>query len=99
MHLANKDSKVVAHIGARGGVLNLQLLARKFALTEVRINSARPGVTRAARPGACAGELGLKAVCFATAAEACAGADIIVGPRAWKPDADPGCRRDPVRWW
>ena len=87
MHLANKDSKVVAHIGARGTAFsNLQLLARKFALTEVRINSARPE-SRERLAGRVRSELGLKAVCFDTAAEACAGADIIVeATRLEKPE-------------
>ncbi|MBK8064003.1 MAG: ornithine cyclodeaminase family protein [Betaproteobacteria bacterium] len=87
MHLAKKDSKVVAHIGARGTAFsNLQLLARKFALTEVRINSARPE-SRERLAARVRSELGLKAVCFATAAEACAGADIIVeATRLEKPE-------------
>jgi len=87
MHLARKDSRVVAHIGARGTAFsNLQLLARKFALTEVRINSARPE-TRERLAERVRKELGLSASCHDTAAGACEGADIIVeATRLEKPE-------------
>ena len=87
MHLAKKDSRIVAHIGARGTAFsNLQLLARKFPLTEVRINSAR-AETRERLAARVRSELGLKASCHDTAAEACAGADIIVeATRLEKPE-------------
>ena len=87
MHLARKDSTVVAHIGARGTAFaNIQLLARKFRLQEVRINSARPE-SRERLAARVEQELGLRARAVASAAEAVDGADIIVeATRLEKPE-------------
>ncbi len=87
MHLAPKDSTVVAHIGARGTAFsNIQLLARKFKLREVRINSARPE-SRERLAARVEEELGIRAKTFASAAEAVDGADIVIeATRLEKPE-------------
>ncbi len=78
MQLAQPQSTVLAHIGARGTAFaNIRLLARQFKLTEVRINSARTE-TRERLAERVQRELGLTARCFDRAADACEGADIIV---------------------
>jgi len=78
LHLAKKDSAVVAHIGARGTAFsNLRLLARKFDLREVRINSARPE-SRERLAERVEKELGLRARAFSSAAQAADGADIVI---------------------
>ncbi|MCX7159922.1 MAG: ornithine cyclodeaminase family protein, partial [Proteobacteria bacterium] len=87
MHLAPKDSTVVAHIGARGTAFsNIQLLARKFKLREVRINSARPE-SRERLAARVEQELAIRATTFASAAEAVDGADIVIeATRLEKPE-------------
>ena len=87
MHLAPKDSTVVAHIGARGTAFsNIQLLAHKFKLREVRINSARPE-SRERLAARVEQELAIRATTFASAAEAVDGADIVIeATRLEKPE-------------
>lgn len=87
MHLAPPDSGVVAHIGARGTAFaNLQLLARKFRLREIRINSARPE-SRERLAARVEQELGVRARTCASAAEAIDGADIVIeATRLEKPE-------------
>lgn len=78
MHLAPAESSVVAHIGARGTAFaNLRLLARKFRLREVRVNSARPE-SRDRLVARVEEELGIRARAYASAAEAVDGADIVI---------------------
>lgn len=87
MHLAPKDASVVAHIGARGTAFsNLRLLARRFRLREVRVNSARPQ-SRERLVARVEEELGIRAKAYASAAEAVDGADIVIeATRLEKPE-------------
>ncbi len=87
MHLAPKDSTIVAHIGARGTAFaNVRLLARKFKLREVRVNSARPQ-SRERLVARIEEELGIRAKAYASAAEAIDGADIVIeATRLEKPE-------------
>ncbi len=78
LHLARPDSRVLAHLGARGSAFsNIRLLAPHFPLQEVRIcsNRAEPRARLAARVEA---ELGLRAVPMEEAEQAAADADIVV---------------------
>lgn len=87
MHLAPKDSTVVAHIGARGTAFsNIRLLARKFKLREVRVNSARPE-SRERLVARIEQELGVRARACSSTAEAVDGADIVIeATRLAKPE-------------
>ncbi len=78
VHLARRDSKIVAHLGARGSAFsNLRFLASRFPLTEIRICSARPETrTRLARRVET--ELGVTAKALDDPAAAATGADIVV---------------------
>jgi alanine dehydrogenase len=77
-HLARPDSRVLAHIGARGTArYNLRYLAGLFDLEEIRVTSRRPE-SRAAFARAMSEELGREVVAVDTPAEAIDGADIIV---------------------
>lgn len=77
-HLARREASIVGHIGARGTAFsNLRLLASQFRLTEVRICSRR-AESRERLARRVEAELGLAARAVATAAEAAAGADIVV---------------------
>ncbi len=96
MHLARAESRIVAHLGARGTAFsNLRLLASKFPLTEIRIVSKRLE-TRERLAARVRSELGITAFPVASAAEAAAGADIVVEatrltePEALLHDADLG---------
>ena len=78
LHLANPQSRIVTHIGARGtAFMNLRLLAHHFPLDEVRINSARPE-SRERLAARVRHELGLHAVAVDDPAAAAAQADIVV---------------------
>lgn len=78
MHLAPEEAEVAAHIGARGTAFsNLRLLASKYSLSEVRINSARPE-SRDRLAARVEKELGVRARTFSSAAEAVEGADIVI---------------------
>ena len=78
LHLANPQSRIVAHIGARGtAFMNLRLLAHHFPLEEVRINSARPE-SRERLAARVRDELGLHATAVDDPAAAAAEADIVV---------------------
>jgi len=77
-HLARPDSRVVAHIGARGTAFsNLTALAELFDLAEIRIASKRPetGERLAEQVGA---RLGLSARAAPDVRTACDDADIVV---------------------
>ncbi len=77
-HLARREASIVGHIGARGTAFsNLRLLASQFRLTEVRICSRR-AESRERLAQRVEAELGVAARAVATAAEAAAGADIVV---------------------
>lgn len=78
LHLARPQSRIVAHIGARGTAFsNLRLLAAHFPLEEVRICSARPE-SRARLAARVQNELGLRALPIDDPAAAAAGADIVI---------------------
>ena len=78
LHLARPDSRVVAHVGARGtAFMNLRLLAHHFPLEEVRICSARPE-SRERLVARVQAELGIPAVAMDDPAVAAADADIVV---------------------
>ncbi len=78
VHLARPDSRIVAHLGARGTAFsNLRLLSMRFSLSEIRINSKRPE-TRERLAARVRSELGVAAYAVASPAEAAAGADIVV---------------------
>ncbi len=78
LHLARRESRVVAHIGARGSAFsNLRLLAAHFPLEEIRICSHR-AETRARLAERVTRELGVRAVAMDSVTEAAAGADIVV---------------------
>ncbi|MBV9734968.1 MAG: ornithine cyclodeaminase family protein [Acidisphaera sp.] len=78
VHLANPAAAIVGHIGARGTAFsNLRLLASRFPLREIRICSARPA-TRQRLAARVREELGIAAHAVESAAEAAAGADIVV---------------------
>lgn len=77
-HLARKDSRVVAHIGARGTAFgNLAALAASFELQEVRIASHRKE-TREALAREAKEKLGLNARAVDSIEAACRDADIVV---------------------
>ncbi|MFP6743421.1 MAG: ornithine cyclodeaminase family protein [Alphaproteobacteria bacterium] len=77
-HLARRDATVLGHIGARGSAFsNIAAVAASFALTEVRIASARPE-TRAALATRVEAELGIPARPVENAAAAARGAHIVV---------------------
>jgi alanine dehydrogenase len=77
-HLARRDATVLGHIGARGSAFsNIAAVAANFALTEVRIASARPE-TRAALATRVEAELGIPARPVENAAAAARGAHIVV---------------------
>ena len=77
-HLARKDSRVLAHIGARGTAYwNVRLLDRLFAFAEIRVHSRRPE-SRRAFAERLSRDLGKK-ITEASDWESCArGADIVV---------------------
>jgi ornithine cyclodeaminase len=77
-HLARRNSKVLAHVGARGTAYwNVRLLDRLFAFDEIRVHSRRPE-SRAAFAARLARDLG-KPVVATDDWEACVrGADIVV---------------------
>lgn len=77
-HLARKDSKVLAHIGARGTAYwNVRLLDRLFGFDEIRVHSRRPE-SRNAFAGRLARDLG-KPIKVTEDWESCVrGADIVV---------------------
>jgi ornithine cyclodeaminase len=78
LHLANPQSRIVGHIGARGtAFMNLRLLAHHFPIEEVRIGSARPE-TRERLATRVREELGLRAVAVDDPAAAAADADIVI---------------------
>jgi alanine dehydrogenase len=78
LHLASPQSRIVAHIGARGtAFMNLRLLAHHFPLEEVRICSARPE-SRERLAARVRQELKLRAVAMDDPAAAAADADIVV---------------------
>lgn len=77
-HLARRDATVLGHIGARGSAFsNIAAVATNFALTEVRIASARPE-TRAALATRVEAELGIPARPVENAVAAARGAHIVV---------------------
>ncbi len=78
MHLANPQSAVVGHLGARGTAFsNLRLLASQFPLREIRICSKR-AESRERLANRVREELGIEARAVDSAAEAAAGADIVI---------------------
>jgi alanine dehydrogenase len=77
-HLARRDARVVAHLGARGTAFqNLKLLANEFDLEEIRISSRRPE-SRERLAARVRDELGVTGVAVEDTAAACRDADIIV---------------------
>lgn len=87
-YLANPNSAVVGHLGARGTAFsNLRLLASQFPLREIRISSARVE-TRERLAARVRDELGIAARPVANAAEASADADIVIeATRLTQPEA------------
>ena len=87
LHLARPDSRIVAHIGARGtAFMNLKLLAHHFPIEEIRICSARPE-TRERLAHRVRQELGVKAVAVDNPEQAATGADIVIeATRLAKPE-------------
>jgi alanine dehydrogenase len=78
MHLGNSKPTIVGHIGARGTAFsNLRLLTSQFGLAEVRVCSKRPE-SRERLAARVRDELGVAAWATPNAAEAAAGADIVV---------------------
>ncbi len=78
LHLARPDSRVVAHLGARGTAFsNLRLLASHFPLEEIRICSHRPE-TRERLATRVEAELGIRTRPMDGIAAACRDADIVV---------------------
>lgn len=77
-HLARADSRILAHIGARGTAFsNISAIAAVRPIEEVRINSRRVE-TREELARRVESELGLKAVPVASVAQAVDDADIVV---------------------
>lgn len=77
-HLARRDARVLAHIGARGSAFwNVVLLAGLFDLDEIRVTSAR-AESREAFGQALEEELRRPVRVVATVQEAVEGADIVV---------------------
>jgi ornithine cyclodeaminase len=77
-HLARPDSRVLGHIGARGTArYNLRYLASLFDFEQIRVTSRRPE-SREGFARAVSEELGREVVAVGTAAEAIAGAQIVV---------------------
>jgi ornithine cyclodeaminase/alanine dehydrogenase-like protein (mu-crystallin family) len=77
-HLARKDSRILAHIGARGTAwYNVPLIDALFDLSEIRVTSRRPESRErfAARMSA---QLGKTVVAVGTVEEAAVDADIII---------------------
>ncbi len=78
LHLARPDSRIVAHIGARGSAFsNLRLLAAHFPIEEIRICSHRPETRERLAARVQAG-LGVRAVAIDDIPAAAADADIVV---------------------
>lgn len=78
LHLAGRKPTIVGHIGARGTAFsNLRLLASQFPLKEVRICSAR-AASRQRLAARVRDEIGVDARAVHSAAEAAAGADIVI---------------------
>jgi ornithine cyclodeaminase len=76
--LARPDSKIVAHLGARGTAFaNIQAIARALPIEEVRICSRRPA-TREGLAERLENELGIRALAYDEVELAVAGADIVV---------------------
>jgi alanine dehydrogenase len=88
MHLANPESSVVGHLGARGTAFsNLRLLASKFPLREIRICSKREA-SRERLAARVRDELGIAARAVDSAVEAASGADIVIeATRLSEPEA------------
>ena len=77
-HLAPKDSKILAHIGARGTAFsNIELLAREFRLEEIRIHSRR-SESRERLAQQVRDELHLNAIAVDSTQAAVSEADIVV---------------------
>jgi alanine dehydrogenase len=77
-YLARRDSRVLAHVGARGTAFaNITAIAGVCPINEVRINSSRPE-TREALAQRVRNELDIKAVALSSVEETVAHADIIV---------------------
>jgi ornithine cyclodeaminase len=77
-HLARKDSRILAHLGARGTALaNVRAIANTCPIDDVRIVSLRPE-TREALARQVKDELGIDAVALADVEEAVRDADIVV---------------------
>jgi alanine dehydrogenase len=77
-HLARRNSRILAHLGARGTALaNIEAIAGTHPIAEVRITSRRPE-TRQALARQVEEELGIDAVPLADIAEAVLDADIVV---------------------
>ncbi len=77
-HLARRDSRVIAHIGARGTALyNLVFLSALFPDAELRIASKRPE-SREALAARLEPLVGAEVVLAASVADAVEGADIVV---------------------
>src|SRR4029079_5645585 len=77
-YLARRDSRVLAHVGARGTAFaNITAIPGVRPIGEVRINSRRPE-TREALAQKVRDELGIKAVALSSIEETVADADIVV---------------------
>jgi len=77
-HLARRDSRVLAHIGARGTAYwNVRLLARLFRFDEIRVHSKRPE-SREAFAARLAQDLGRRVLATADWEACVRGADIVV---------------------
>lgn len=77
-HLARPDSRVLAHIGARGTAYwNVRLLGRQFRFDEIRVHSKRPE-SREAFAARLAQDLGQPVVATADWESCVRGADIVV---------------------
>jgi len=77
-HLARRDARVLAHVGARGTAFwNVVLLSALFEFEEIRVTSARPE-SREAFGRDLERELGREVRVVATVAAAVDGADVVV---------------------
>jgi ornithine cyclodeaminase/alanine dehydrogenase-like protein (mu-crystallin family) len=77
-HLARRDTRILAHVGARGTAFgNIAAIASQFALQEVRIASKRRE-TRVQLAREVEAKLGLAARAVESIEEACRDADIVV---------------------
>jgi len=77
-YLARRNSRVLAHVGARGTAFtNIKAIAGVCPIEEVRINSRR-SETREALAQQVRDELGIKAVALSSIEETVADADVIV---------------------